>query len=36
VIQNIIADNNVCKINVDNEPPEDGPVRVETYLGVEE
>jgi hypothetical protein len=35
-IQNIMADNNGCKVNVDYEPPEDDPVRVETYLGVEE
>jgi hypothetical protein len=35
VIQNVIADNG-CKVNVDYEPPEDGPVRVETYVGVEE
>jgi hypothetical protein len=34
VIQNIIADNNGCKVNVDYEPPEDGPVRVETYVGL--
>jgi hypothetical protein len=31
-----IADNNGCKVNVDYEPPEDYPVRVETYVGVEE
>jgi hypothetical protein len=36
VIQNIIADNNRCKVNVDYEPPEDGLVRGETYVGVEE
>jgi hypothetical protein len=33
VIQNIIADNNGCKINVHYEPPEDGLVKVETYVG---
>jgi hypothetical protein len=33
MIQNIIADNNECKVNVDYEPPEDYPVRVETYVG---
>jgi hypothetical protein len=31
-----IADNNGCKVNVHYEPPEDGPVRAETYVGVEE
>jgi hypothetical protein len=32
-----IADiNNGCKVNVNYEPPEDDPVRVETYVGVEE
>jgi hypothetical protein len=36
VIYNIIADNNGCKVNVDYEPPEDDPVRVETCVGVEE
>jgi hypothetical protein len=36
VIQNIIADNSGCKVNVDYEPPEDDLVRVETYVGVEE
>jgi hypothetical protein len=36
VIQNIIADNNGCKVNVDYEPPEDGLVRAETYVGVKE
>jgi hypothetical protein len=36
VIYNIIADNNVCKVNVDYEPTEDGLVRAETYVGVEE
>jgi hypothetical protein len=36
VIQNIIADNNGCKVNVDYEPPEDGLVRAETYIGVKE
>jgi hypothetical protein len=35
VIYNIIADN-VCKVNVDYEPPEDGLVRVETYVGVKD
>jgi hypothetical protein len=25
-----------CKLNVDYEPPEDGLVRAETYVGVEE
>jgi hypothetical protein len=32
----IIADNNGCKVNVDYEPPEDGLVRAETYVGVKE
>jgi hypothetical protein len=36
VIQNIIADNNGCKVNVDYEPPEDGLVRAETNVGVKE
>jgi hypothetical protein len=36
VIYNIIADNNVCKVNVDYEPPEVGLVRAEIYVGVEE
>jgi hypothetical protein len=36
VIYNTIADNNGCKVNVDYEPPEDGLVRVETYVGVGE
>jgi hypothetical protein len=37
VIYNIIADiNNGCKVNVDYEPPEDGLVKVETCVGVEE
>jgi hypothetical protein len=37
VIYNIIADtNNGCKVNVHYEPPEDGLVRVETYVGVKE
>jgi hypothetical protein len=37
VLQNIIADiSNGCKVNVDYEPPEDGLVRVETYVGVKE
>jgi hypothetical protein len=34
VIHNIIADNKICKVNVDYEPPEDGLVRVETFVGV--
>jgi hypothetical protein len=37
VIHNIIAHiNNGCKVNVDYEPPEDGLVRAETYVGVKE
>jgi hypothetical protein len=36
VIYNIIADNNVCKVNVHYKPPEDGLVRAETCVGVEE
>jgi hypothetical protein len=36
VIQNIIADNNGCIVKVDYEPPEDGLVRAETYVGVKE
>jgi hypothetical protein len=37
VIYNITADiNNRCKVNVHYELPEDGLVRVETYVGVEE
>jgi hypothetical protein len=37
VIYNIIADiNNGCKVNVDYEPPEDGLVIAETYVGVRE
>jgi hypothetical protein len=36
VIQNIIADNNVCKLNVDYEPTEDGLIRAETYVGLKE
>jgi hypothetical protein len=36
VIYNIIADNNGCKVNVHYEPSEDGLVRVETCVGVEE
>jgi hypothetical protein len=36
VIQNIIADNNGCKVNVDYEPPEDGLVRAEIYVEVKE
>jgi hypothetical protein len=35
-IYNIIADNIGCKVNVHYEPPEDGLVRVETYVGVKE
>jgi hypothetical protein len=36
VVYNIIADiNSGCKVNVHYEPPEDGLVRAETYLGVE-
>jgi hypothetical protein len=35
VIQNITADNK-CKLNVDYEPPEDGHVRTEIYVGVKE
>jgi hypothetical protein len=34
VIYNIIPDNNGCKVNVHYEPPEDGPVRVEIYVGL--
>jgi hypothetical protein len=33
VIYNI---NNGCKVNVDYEPPEDGLVKAETYVGVKE
>jgi hypothetical protein len=37
VIHNIIADINIgCKVNVHYEPPEDGLVRAETYVGVKE
>jgi hypothetical protein len=37
VIYNIIADiNNGCKVNADYEPPEDGLVKAETYVGVKE
>jgi hypothetical protein len=37
VIYNTITDiNNACKVNVHYEPSEDGLVRVETYVGVEE
>jgi hypothetical protein len=38
VIYNIIAAdiNNGCKVNVDYEPPEDGLVKAETYVGVKE
>jgi hypothetical protein len=36
VIYNIIADiNKGYKVNVDYQPPEDGLVKVETYVGVE-
>jgi hypothetical protein len=28
-----IADNNGCKVNLNYEPPEDGIVRAETYVG---
>jgi hypothetical protein len=28
--------NNGCKVNVDYEPPENGLVRAETYVGVKE
>jgi hypothetical protein len=30
------ADKNGCKVNVDYEPPENGLVRAETYVGVKE
>jgi hypothetical protein len=37
VIYNIISDiNNGRKANVDYEPPEDGLVKAETYVGVKE
>jgi hypothetical protein len=37
VIYNIIAGiNNGCKVNVVYEPPEDGLVKAETYVGVKE
>jgi hypothetical protein len=36
VIQNITADNNGCKVNVNYEPLEDGLVRAETYVEVKE
>jgi hypothetical protein len=36
VIYNITADKHWIKVNVHYEPPEDGLVRVETYVGVEE
>jgi hypothetical protein len=36
VIYNIIADNNGCKVNAHYDPPEDGLVRAETYVGVKE
>ena len=35
-IQNIIADNNGCKVKVDYDPTEDGLVRAETCVGVKE
>ena len=35
-IYNITADKNGCKVNVHYEPPEDGLLRVETYVGVKE
>jgi hypothetical protein len=36
-IYNIIADiKNGCKVNVNYEPPEDGLVKAETYVGVKE
>jgi hypothetical protein len=35
VINNIITNiNHGCKVNVHYEPPEDGLVRAETYVGV--
>ena len=34
---NVIADKNIgCEVNVVYEPPEDGLVKAETYVGVEE
>jgi hypothetical protein len=34
---NVIADRNIgCEVNVVYEPPEDGLVKAETYVGVEE
>jgi hypothetical protein len=36
VIYNKIADINGCKVNAHYEPPEDGLVRAETYVGVKE
>jgi hypothetical protein len=36
MIQNITVDNNRCIVKVDYEPPEDGLVRAETYVGVKE
>jgi hypothetical protein len=36
VIQNIITDNSGYKVNVHYEPPDDGLVRTETYVGVKE
>jgi hypothetical protein len=37
VIYNIIADiNSGCEVNIDYEPPEDGLVKAETYVGVKE
>jgi hypothetical protein len=36
-IYNITTDINIgCKVNVNHEPPEDGLVKVETYVGVKE
>jgi hypothetical protein len=36
-LYNITADKNIgCKLNVHYEPPEDGLVKVETCVGVEE
>jgi hypothetical protein len=33
----VVANKNIgCKVNVDYEPPEDGLVRAETYVGVKE
>jgi hypothetical protein len=37
VIYSVIADKNSrCKVNVHYEPPEDGLVKAETYVGVKE